>query len=221
KKLEVFIEEKGKEDKTDEDVPDIKKGRSTSTPISIESIADHTGARRNFFGKNRRRIFSIKKKKYGENNDWCKKKEKKFDDVEESESDMDSTQVQRKKGKIIVIEIYFKTDKESSPVEKKEKIKMVLTEKYLKKKENKGKKLEVFIEEKGKEEKTDEDVPDIKKGRSTSTPINSSLRETQLDENNTQSMDMQFDEITVQDDVDKKTSKSKKIQCDKDYINED
>nr|GFC04512.1 hypothetical protein [Tanacetum cinerariifolium] len=47
---------------------------------------------------------------------------------------MDSTQVKRKKGKIIVIEIYFKTDKESSPVEKKEKIKMVLTEKYLKKK---------------------------------------------------------------------------------------
>ncbi|GKE73187.1 hypothetical protein Tco_1535228 [Tanacetum coccineum] len=35
---------------------------------------------------------------------------------------------------MIVIEIYSETDEESSPVEKKEKIKMVLTKKYLKKK---------------------------------------------------------------------------------------
>ncbi|GJT52388.1 hypothetical protein Tco_0978545 [Tanacetum coccineum] len=49
----------------------------------------------------------------------------------------------------------------------------------------------------------------------------SSLLETQSDENNTQSVDMQFDEITVQDDVDKKTGERKKIQCDKGYINED
>nr|GEY62987.1 hypothetical protein [Tanacetum cinerariifolium] len=82
-------------------------------------------------------------------------------------------------------------------------------------KENKGKRLKVFIEEKGKEDKADEDVLDIKKERSTSTFINSLLLETQSDENNTQSVDMQFDEITVQDDVDKKTSESKKIQCDK------
>nr|GFA69396.1 hypothetical protein [Tanacetum cinerariifolium] len=86
---------------------------------------------------------------------------------------------------------------------------------------NKGKRLKVFIEEKGKEDKADEDVLDIKKERSTSTFINSLLLETQSDENNTQSVDMQFDEITVQDDVDKKTSESKKIQCDKGYINED
>nr|GEY21236.1 hypothetical protein [Tanacetum cinerariifolium] len=37
--------------------------------------------------------------------------------------------------------------------------------------------------------------------------LNSSLLETQSDENDTQSVDMQFDEITVQDDVDKKTDK--------------
>ncbi|GJW53778.1 hypothetical protein Tco_0097863 [Tanacetum coccineum] len=82
--------------------------------------------------------------------------------------------------------------------------------------ENKGKRLEVFIKEKGKEYKVDEDVPDIKKGRSTSTSKNSSLLETQSHENNTQSVDMQFDEITVQDDVDKKPNESKEIQCDKD-----
>ncbi|GJW48117.1 hypothetical protein Tco_0079763, partial [Tanacetum coccineum] len=85
---------------------------------------------------------------------------------------------------MIVIEIYSEIDEESSPVEKKEKIKMVLIEKYLKKK-------------------------------------NSSLLETQSDENNTQSVDMHFDEITVQDDVDRKIDESKKIQCDKGYINED
>ncbi|GKC32509.1 ulp1 protease family, C-terminal catalytic domain-containing protein, partial [Tanacetum coccineum] len=49
----------------------------------------------------------------------------------------------------------------------------------------------------------------------------SSLLETQSDENNTQSVDMQFDEITVQDDADKKNGERKKIQCDKGYMNED
>ncbi|GKB52007.1 hypothetical protein Tco_0902760, partial [Tanacetum coccineum] len=144
KRLEVFIEEKGKEDKVDEDVPDIKKGRSTSTSISIESIADHTGVKKKFFGKKsvvephpisideyndsesaskytriikktkvkrttvEEESLASKRKNMGKTMTDVKKKNKKFDDVEESESNMDSTQ--------------------------KEKIKMVLTEKYLKKK---------------------------------------------------------------------------------------
>ncbi|GJT16801.1 hypothetical protein Tco_0875507 [Tanacetum coccineum] len=122
KRLEVFIEEKDKEDKADEDVPDIKKGRSTSTSISIESIADHIGAKKKIFGKKtdvEPHPISI-------------------DEYNDSESDSEYTRIikktKKKNRKMIVIEIYSESDEESSPVEKKEKIKMVLTEKYLKKK---------------------------------------------------------------------------------------
>nr|GEW17794.1 ulp1 protease family, C-terminal catalytic domain-containing protein [Tanacetum cinerariifolium] len=61
KRLKVFIEEKGKEDKADEDVPDIKKGRSTSTSISIESIDDHNGAKKKFFVEKKEKIKVTKK----------------------------------------------------------------------------------------------------------------------------------------------------------------
>ncbi|GJS63188.1 hypothetical protein Tco_0677752, partial [Tanacetum coccineum] len=171
-----------------------------------------------------------------------KKRNKKFDDVEESKSDIDSTQVKRKKGKMIVIEIYSEIDEESSPVEKKEKIKMVLIEKYLKKKNEEltneddreyfmSKKFQIsidaYVDFKSKDGGSEDDIW-VDNGKSIvpfddSYLLNSDslLLETQSDENNTQSVDMQFDEITIQDDVDKKTGESKKIQCDKGYINED
>ncbi|GJU38688.1 FAR1 DNA binding domain, zinc finger, SWIM-type, MULE transposase domain containing protein [Tanacetum coccineum] len=140
KRLEVFIEEKGKEDKVDEDVPDIKKGRSTSTSISIESIAYHTGAKKKIFDKKsvvEPHLISIdeykdskydseytriikkmkvkrttieeesvasKRKIMGKTMTDVKKKNKKFDDVEESKSDMYSTKKDlKKKGKMVLL----------------------------------------------------------------------------------------------------------------------
>ncbi|GJS31576.1 hypothetical protein Tco_0492196 [Tanacetum coccineum] len=92
KRLEVFIEEKGKEEKSNEDVPDIKKGRSTSTSI-IEMYALEKGM-----------LCIVSIADYTEGHP------------------------------ISIVEIYSETDKESTPVVKKEKIKMVLIEKGLKKK---------------------------------------------------------------------------------------
>nr|GEU35738.1 ulp1 protease family, C-terminal catalytic domain-containing protein [Tanacetum cinerariifolium] len=138
KRLKVFIEEKDKEDKDNEDVPDIKKGKinkhfyknstemqkhSFGVHIGIESIADHTEAKKKFFGKKyvlephpisideyndsksdseytqiikktkvKRNIIEeesvvSKRKNIRKTMSDVKKKNKKFDDVEDSEFD--------------------------------------------------------------------------------------------------------------------------------------
>ncbi|GJT67812.1 hypothetical protein Tco_1019292 [Tanacetum coccineum] len=218
KRLEIFIEEKGKEEKSDEDVPDIKKGRSKSTSISIESIADHTGAKKKIFGK--KSVVEPHPISIDEYNDSesdseytriIKKTKVKRTTVEE-ESNLIWIQhkLKEKKGKMIVIEIYSETDEESSPVEKKEKIKMVLTKKYLKKK---GK----LVVEDSKITKKD-----LRKKGKMVVPIDEDEELTNEDDREYfKSKKFQFDEITAQDDVDKKTGERKKIQCDKGYINED
>ncbi|GKC81381.1 hypothetical protein Tco_1137098 [Tanacetum coccineum] len=136
KRLEVFIEEKGKESEAEKDAPNIKKGRSTSTSISIVSIADHTEGHPISIGEYndsesdteytriikkmkvkrttvKEESLASKRKNIGKTVADVKEKNKKFHDV---------------------VEIYSETDKESTPVVKKEKIKMVLIEKDLKKK---------------------------------------------------------------------------------------
>ncbi|GKC71018.1 hypothetical protein Tco_1116901, partial [Tanacetum coccineum] len=245
--------------------------------LGIESIADHTGAKKKIFGKKsvvephlisideyndsdseytriikktkvKRTTISVasKRKNMGKTMTDVKKKNKKFDDVEESKSDI-------------------------STVEKKEKIKMVLSEKYLKKKgklvAKESKITKKDLKKKGKmvlpidedEELTDEDDREYlnsKKFRLFSSALKSILNadsidakvdfkskdgvteddiwvdngksivpfddfyimnsdslllETQSGENNTQSVDMQFDEITVQDDADKKMVKERRF----------
>ncbi|GJU76662.1 ulp1 protease family, C-terminal catalytic domain-containing protein [Tanacetum coccineum] len=253
KRLEVFIEEKDKEDKADKEVPDIKKGRSTSTSISIEGIADHTGAKKNFFGKKtdvephpisideyndskfdseytriikktkvkrttvEEESVASKRKNMEKTMTDVKNKNKKFDDVEESESDMDSTQVLKNsliqnlsKENLLLDEIDHKLDQAS-----------VLNP------EDDQYNIDAKVDFKSKDGGSEDDIW-VDNGKSIvpfddSYLLNSdsSLLETQADENDTQNVDMQFDEITIQDDVDKKTSESKKIQCDKGYINED
>ncbi|GKD59581.1 hypothetical protein Tco_1297090 [Tanacetum coccineum] len=318
KRLEVFIEDKGKEEKSDDDVPDIKKGRSKSTSISIESIADHTGAKKKFFGKKSvvephpisfneyndsesdseyRRIIkktkvkrttiedesvASKRKKMGKTMTDVKNKNKKFDDVE---SDMDSTQVKRKKkylkkkGKLVaedskitkkdlrkkgkmVVPIdedeeltdeddreYFKSKKfqvlKNILIQNLQKGNLLLDEidhkldqasvlnpeddqlkKIIKKRNNLfyksyigGKKdsIDAKVDFKSKDGVTEDDIW-VDNGKSI-VPFDdfyilnsdSSLLETQSDENNTQSVDMQFDEITVQDDADKKMVKERRF----------
>ncbi|GKC56043.1 hypothetical protein Tco_1083641, partial [Tanacetum coccineum] len=283
KRLGVFIEEKGKEDKVDEDDPDIKRGRSTSTSISIEYIADHTRAKNKFFGK--KSVVEPHPISIDEYNDLesdskytriIKKTKVKRTVEEESvaskRKNMGKTMTDKKNGKMIVIEIYSESDEESSPVEKKEKIKMVLTEKYLKKKcklvVEYSKLTKKDLRQKGKmvvpidedEELSDEDNREYFKSKKTSdqasvlNPEDDQLKKIIKKRNNLffksyiggkkddrYSIDAKvdfkskdrgseddiwvdngnFDEITVQDDVDKKTSEIKKIQCDKGYINED
>ncbi|GJY03137.1 hypothetical protein Tco_0361289 [Tanacetum coccineum] len=234
KRHEVFIEEKGKESGAEKDAPNIKKGRSTSTSISIVSIDDHTEGHPISIGE-------YNDSKSGKMVTDVKEKNKKFHDVKETDSDTDSTQVKRKNGKKIVVEIYYETDEESTPVVKKEKIKMVLIEKDLKKK---GKLLLDEIDHKldkasvlyleddqlkkivkkrnnlffkayiGGKDYRDSVDGKVDNGKSIAPfddsyllNSDSSLLETQSDENDTQSVDMHFDEITVQDEVNKKPMK--------------
>ncbi|GKA61264.1 ulp1 protease family, C-terminal catalytic domain-containing protein [Tanacetum coccineum] len=77
--------------------------------------------------------------------------------------------------------------------------------------ENKGKRLEVFVEEKGKEEKSDKDVPDIKKGRSTSTSINSKITKKDLKKKGKMVLLIDEDEELTDED-DREYLKSKKFQ---------
>ncbi|GKA54124.1 hypothetical protein Tco_0753073 [Tanacetum coccineum] len=241
----------------------------------IESIADHTGAKKIFF---------------------CKKSVVKAHPIS-------------------IVEIYSESDEESTPVVKKEKIKMVLIEKDPKKKDklivedskitknDSRKKVKIVVTKDQDEELIDEEErqdfnskkfqvdfnskhrgiakehkdvdthggyngSEVEYGKNTNSwvdngksifdeitvhggnngsevdykkntdiwvnngksivPFNdsyfvnsdSSLLETKSDENNTQSVDMQFDEINVQDEVGKTIGDSKESHCHKGNINE-
>nr|GEV99886.1 hypothetical protein [Tanacetum cinerariifolium] len=134
--------------------------------------------------------------------------------------------VKEKNGKKIVVEIYSGTDEESTPVVKKEKIKKVLIEKVLKKKgklivedskitkNDSRKKVKIvftkdqdekLIDEEEREDLNSKKFQVLKNSLIQNFTKDSSLLEPQSDENDTKSVDMQFDEITVQDEVDKKT----------------
>ncbi|GJZ18107.1 hypothetical protein Tco_0554230 [Tanacetum coccineum] len=239
KRLEVFIEEKGKEDKADEDVPNIKKGRSTSTSIKSTPVVKKEKIKMVLIEKDLKKKgkLIVEDSKITKNDSRKKVKivvtkdqDEELIDEEERE-DLNSkffcalkifeygknTDIWVDNGKSIVpFDDSYLLNSDSSLLETQ------LDENDTQSMDTDGGNIGSEVDyEKNTDIWVDNGKSIVPFDDSYFVNSDSSLLETQSDENDTQSVYMQFDEIKVQDEVGKKTGESKETQCHKGNINED